>query len=184
MKSLAGQFLVASPHLRDPNFARSVVLMLQHEEQGALGVIVNRPGDKTVDEVWEMIGGAPVGCDQLVHIGGPVPGPLIALHNQPKLAEKEVLPKLFMSMQKDAIDELVRKSGATFRLFSGHSGWGGGQLENEMRMGGWLTSSVESHAEVFGDPDPLWKEVCGRIGRRIIAPDIPPERMPKDPGLN
>jgi putative transcriptional regulator len=184
MNSLAGKFLVASPHLRDPNFARSVVLMLQHEDQGALGVIVNRPGNKTVDEVWEMIGSPPVGCDQYVHVGGPVPGPLIALHDQRRLAEKEVLPKLFMSMQKDAIDELVRKDDATFRLFSGHAGWGGGQLENEMRQGGWLTSTVEGAAEVFGNPETLWKEVCGRIGRRIIAPDIPPERMPRDPGLN
>ncbi len=184
MKSLAGQFLVASPHLRDPNFARAVVLMLQHEDQGALGVVVNRPGDKTVDEVWEMIGSEPVGCDQYVHVGGPVPGPLIAVHDQRRLAEKEVLPQLYMSMQKDAIDELVRESGANFRLFSGHAGWGGGQLENEMRMGGWLTSPIEAPADVFGDPETMWKEVCGKIGRRIIAPDIPPERMPKDPGLN
>ena len=57
MKSLAGQFLVASPHLKDPNFSRTVVLMLQHEEQGALGVIINRPGDKTVDDraVYDLL---------------------------------------------------------------------------------------------------------------------------------
>lgn len=183
MKSLAGQFLVASPHLRDPNFARTVVLMLQHEEQGALGVVINRPGDKTVDEVWEMIGNEPVGCDQAVHVGGPVPGPLIAIHDQRKLAEKEVLPQLYMSMQKDSIEQLVQKSGATFRLFSGHAGWGGGQLESEMNAGGWLTSPAEP-LEVFADPDAIWKEVCGKIGRRIIAPNIPPDRMPIDPGLN
>ena len=110
MKSLAGQFLVASPHLRDPNFAQAVVLMLQHEEQGALGVVLNRPGDKTVDEVWEMIGSDPFGCDELVHVGGPVPGPLIALHNQRSYSEKEILPKLFMSMQKDSIDLIVRRT--------------------------------------------------------------------------
>ncbi len=183
MKSLAGQFLVASPHLRDPNFAHSVVLMLQHEEQGALGVVINRPGDKTVDEVWEMIGSEPCGCDQLVHVGGPVPGPLIALHDQKKHSEREILPKLYMSMQKDAIDAIVREKKARFRLFSGHSGWGGGQLENEMRVGGWLTTPAQPSA-VFADPDGLWKSVCGEIGRRIIAPNIPADRMPKDPNLN
>jgi putative transcriptional regulator len=183
MKSLAGQFLVASPHLRDPNFAQTVVLMLQHEQQGALGVVINRPGDKNVDEVWEMIGNEPVGCDQPVHVGGPVPGPLIAIHDQKKHAEKEILPRLYMSMQKDAIDALVRRSGAKFRLFSGHSGWGGGQLENEMRVGGWLTWPA-SPDEVFADPEEVWKTVCGYIGRKIIAPHIPPGRMPKDPGLN
>jgi putative transcriptional regulator len=183
MKSLAGQFLVASPHLRDPNFAHAVVLMLQHEEQGALGVVINRPGDKTVDEVWEMIGSEPFGCDEFVHVGGPVPGPLIALHNQHKYGEKEIVPKLYMSMQKHSIDLLVRRTGAQFRLFSGHAGWGGGQLENEMRVGGWLTSPAQA-SEVFSDAESLWTTVCGEIGRRIIAPNIPPERMPKDPGLN
>lgn len=183
MKSLTGQFLVASPHLRDPNFAQAVVLILQHEEQGALGVIINRPGDKTVDEVWEMIGSEPCGCDELVHVGGPVPGPLIAIHDQRQHAEKEVLPKLFMSMQKDSIDAVVRREKARFRLFSGHAGWGGGQLENEMRVGGWLTWPA-STAEVFADPEIMWKNICGQIGRQIIAPNIPPERMPKNPELN
>ncbi len=157
--------------------------MLQHEEQGALGVILNRPGDKTVDDVWKMIGADPFGCTQLVHVGGPVPGPLIALHNQESFSEKEILPKLYMSMQKDSIDVLVRRKGAKFRLFSGHAGWGGGQLENEMRVGGWLTSPAKAE-EVFGDHETLWKEICANIARRIVAPDLPPERIPPDPSLN
>jgi putative transcriptional regulator len=183
MNSLAGQFLVASPHLRDPNFVRTVVLMLQHEEQGALGVVINRPGDKTVDEVWDMIGADLPGCDEQVYVGGPVPGPLIALHDQPKLSERQVVPSLYMSMQRDAIDELVRLKSATFRLFSSHSGWGGGQLENELTVGGWLTTPAVV-ADVFGDYESVWKEVCGRIGRSIIAPNVPPERVPTDPELN
>jgi putative transcriptional regulator len=182
MNSLTGHFLVASPHLRDPNFVRTVVLMLQHESQGALGVVINRPGDKTVDDVWEMIGSEAPGCDDPVYVGGPVPGPLIALHDQKSLAEREVLPDLFMSMQKDSIDKLVRKSTATFRLFSSHSGWGGGQLESELNVGGWLTTLAVT-ADVF-DYETVWKEVCGRIGRKIIAPNLPPERVPTDPELN
>jgi putative transcriptional regulator len=183
MKSLAGQFLVASPYLRDPNFAQTVVLMLQHEEQGALGVVLNRPGDKTVDEVWKMIGADPFGCTQLVHVGGPVPGPLIALHNQESFSEKEILPNLYMSMQKDSIDVLIRRKDAKFRLFSGNAGWGGGQLENEMRVGGWLTAPAQA-SEVLSDPEILWRRVCGTIGRRIMAPNLPPEHVPNDPSLN
>jgi putative transcriptional regulator len=183
MNSLAGQFLVASPRLRDPNFVRTVVLMLQHEQQGALGVVINRPGDKTVDEVWEMIGSEPVGCDQRVFVGGPVPGPLIAIHDQRRLGEREVLPKLYMSMQKDAIDALVKEQDARFRLFSSHAGWGGGQLENELSVGGWLTTPAEA-ADVFGDPETAWKDICGRIGRRIMAPNVPPNRLPPNPELN
>ncbi len=183
MKSLAGPFLVASPYLRDPDFARTAVLLLQHEEQGALGVVVNRPGDKTVDEVWAMIGSDPCHCDQLVFVGGPVPGPLIALHDQRKFREKDVLAKLYMSMQRDAIDQLVRREKARFRLFSGHAGWGAGQLDAELAEGGWLVAPA-SFDEVFGDPETIWKDVCGKIGRSIVAGDIPPERMPIDPGMN
>ena len=183
MNNLAGQFLVASPHLRDPNFARTVVLMLQHEKQGALGVVINRPGDKTIDEVWTMIGADPPGRDDRIYVGGPVPGPLIALHDQPKVGEREILPHLYMSMQKDSIDALVKHDSATFRLFSSHAGWGDGQLESELSVGGWLTCPAQTD-DVFGDYEAIWKEVCGRIGRSIIAPNVPPERLPLDPELN
>jgi putative transcriptional regulator len=183
MKSLAGHFLVASPHLRDPNFAKSVVLMLQHEEQGALGVAINRPGDKTVDEVWKLIGNEPCGRSELVYVGGPVPGPLIAIHDQRQQAEKEVLPELYLSMQKDAIDALVRNEEAKFRLFSGNAGWGSGQLENEMRAGGWLIWPAFAQ-DVFADYEEIWKLLCARISRQIIAADIPPERLPENPEFN
>ena len=183
MKSYAGHFLVASPYLRDPNFARTVVLMLQHESQGALGVILNRPGGKTIHDVWEMIEGDPCDSGELVHVGGPVPGPLIAIHDQRQFAEKEVLPRLYMSMQRDTIDKLVRKADARFRLFSGHAGWGAGQLDGELQVGGWLTAAATAE-EVFSDPETIWKDVCGKIGRGIVAADIPEERMPTDPSVN
>lgn len=183
MKPLAGHLLVASPQLQDPNFAKSVLLMLRHEDEGALGVVLNRPGDKTVDDVWEMIEKQPVGCDQFVHVGGPVPGPLIALHDQQPLSENQVLPGLYMSMQKEPIEQLVQTPEATFRLYSGHSGWGGGQLEGEMELGGWLTADAEPE-DVFSDAETLWKRICNRIGRRIVAPQIRPDQIPPDPSVN
>ena len=183
MKSLAGNFLVASPQLQDANSARSVVLMLQHEQEGALGVVINRPGSKTVDVVWELIEAEPCNCDQLVYVGGPVPGPLIALHTASDLAEREIVPGIYMSMQRDAIDALVRRTDETFRLFSGHAGWAGGQLEGEMHLGGWLTTRAQA-TEIFGDFATLWKLVCNRIGREIVVPQLPPEQIPPDPELN
>ncbi|MCA9234506.1 MAG: YqgE/AlgH family protein [Planctomycetales bacterium] len=183
MKSLTGQFLVASPHLKDPNFARTVVLMLRHNEEGALGVILNRPGDKTVREVWELIDAEPCECDDDMFLGGPVPGPLIAVHDQPLLADDEVLPGVYMAMQREPIDQLVREAGAEFRLFSGHSGWGSGQLEGELEAGGWLLGPA-TVAEIFGDVEPLWRNVCNRIGRNIAAPGIKPDAIPDDPELN
>lgn len=181
--SLAGNFLVASPYLTDPNFTKTAVLMLQHEEGGALGVVVNRPADKTVREVWEMIDADPCDSDAIIYQGGPVPGPLVAVHTHPDLAEHEVLPGLYTTIERDAVDQVVRHEAGQFRLFSGNSGWGSGQLEGELKVGGWLKwpASIE---DVFSDPETLWERLTSKIGVSIIAPQIDPKRVPKDPRMN
>lgn len=182
-KCLTGNFLVASRHLRDPNFARSVVLMIQHTNEGAMGVVINRPSEKSVREVWEMIGNDPCECEDLIFIGGPVPGPLIALHTLEPFADHLVLPNLFVSTHKDAIDLIVRRKNVSLRLFSGHAGWGGGQLESEIEAGGWLFTKA-SQDEVFADPQTIWKSVTQRIGLEIMAPAVPQEHVPPDPSWN
>src|SRR5205823_13617829 len=102
--SLAGHFLVASRYLRDPNFVHSVVLMIYHDQEGAMGVVINRPSDKTVREVWEIIGNDPCDRDDLIYVGGPVPGPLVAIHSLEAFSDHEVLPGLFCSTNRDALD--------------------------------------------------------------------------------
>lgn len=183
MNSLAGHLLTASRQLRDPNFTRTVVLLLEHGDEGALGVVLNRLGDRTVSEVWETIDAPACECDQLINIGGPVPGPLIALHTSDLLGEKQVLPGLYMSLQRDTIDQLVRQDEHEFRLYSGNSGWGGGQLEGEMQVGGWLTTPAKLD-DVFAHPDALWRSVANRIGLGIMLPGADPNKLPKDPSVN
>lgn len=181
--SLAGHFLVASRYLRDPNFAKSVVLMIRHDDDGALGVVINRPADKTVREVWDAIGFDPCNREELVYIGGPVPGPLIALHTLEPFSEREVIHGVHVAMHRDAIDLIVRKQGQRIRLFSGHSGWGQGQLEGELEAGGWLTTEATKD-EIFAEPDSVWKTVTERIGLEIMAPDLDEKLVPPDPSLN
>lgn len=183
MKSLAGQLLVASPQLRDPNFAQAVVLLLQHEPQGTLGVVLNRPSDKTVQQVWELIEKDPIDCHQLVHLGGPVPGPLIALHTEQSFSNKEILPGLFVTVQEESFHSLVDQQDAQFRFFSGHAGWGAEQLESELSVGGWLKSPATVE-DVFGDHETLWKRATSRIGLSILVPGIGKDRVPDDPSLN
>lgn len=183
MRSLAGHLLVASRHLRDSNFRQSVVLMLEHAEQGALGVILNRPSDRTIREVWEAVKADPCENDDCIFIGGPVPGPLIALHDSEPLGEKEVIPGVYMSMQRSVLDQLVREPGQTVRVFNGNAGWASGQLEGEMKAGGWLTTSAAS-ADVFADHETLWKNVTQRIGLSIMLPGTPPDHLPGDASLN
>lgn len=181
--SLSGHLLTASRDLRDPNFLRSVVLLLEHNDDGALGVVLNRIGDRTVSEVWDAIDAEPCDCDQPLNLGGPVSGPLIALHRYEEAGEKQVLPGLYMSLHREAIDRVVRQDEHPFRLYSGNSGWGGGQLEGEMQAGGWLTTPAEAQ-DVFADPEQLWKDVSNRIGLGIMMPQAAPKNMPPDVGMN
>jgi putative transcriptional regulator len=180
---LTGHFLVASRYLSDPNFVRSVVLMIHHNDEGAMGVVINRPSDKTVRDVWEMIGNDPCERDDLIFIGGPVPGPVVALHSLESVSEHQVLPDLYVSTHRDALDLIVRKQDSQLRLFSGHAGWGSGQLEGEMEAGGWLNTPATVD-DVFSDHESIWKTVTQRIGLEIMAPDLDHEHMPTDPSLN
>lgn len=182
-KSLEGHFLVASRYLRDPNFARSVVLMIHHNHDGAMGVVINRPSEKTVDDVWEMIGNDPCDRDDAIFVGGPVPGPLVAVHSLQPFAEHEVLPGLYVSTHRDALDLLVRRKDMPLRLYSGHAGWGSGQIEGELEAGGWLCTRATID-DVFADHETIWKTVTQRIGLEIMAPDLDLEHVPPDPSLN
>lgn len=182
-KWLTGHFLVASRYLRDPNFVRSVVLMIHHSEEGAMGVVINRPADKTVRDVWDMKGYDPCERDERIYVGGPVPGPLVAVHTLEPFAESEVLPGVYVATHRDALDLIVRRKDMPLRLYSGHAGWGGGQLEGELEAGGWLTTQA-THDEIFADHEAVWKSVTQRIGLEIMAPEVDSKQVPSDPSLN
>src|SRR2546429_9566394 len=103
MKSLQGQFLIASPELGDPNFYKAVVLLIKHDDEGAFGLILNRPTDNTVAELWKMVGEEEVQCEQPIFLGGPGTGPLVALHRVKPAAEAEGMPGVYFSAPKDKL---------------------------------------------------------------------------------
>lgn len=182
MDNLAGHLLVAIPELQDANFFRSVVILFQHTEEGASGVILNRSSDVTVAKVWDEVAKEPSDCQQYVNIGGPVAGPLIALHSSLALAETPVLPGVFISMGRENLNELVNQHEQQFKIYSGYSGWGPGQLESEIERGGWLTiQATASH--VFDSPEGLWRQVCSQVGHDVLKPHIG-KHLPADPSLN
>ncbi len=166
--SLAKHLLVASPHLTDPNFVQTVVLMVQHTDEGALGLILNRPLSKSVADVWRMLDDRECTRTDPIFRGGPVEGPLLALHRSAKWGEWEVLPGVYLSSKKELLDQLVH-SDCPLKLFVGYSGWGPKQLENELRLGRWLTIFA-SPEDVFADPGALWKSINERIGRSVLEP--------------
>jgi len=183
MRSLAGQLLVASPRLPDENFSRSVVLIIHHDEHGALGVVLNRPADSTGREVWESLSDDPCDSDEPVHIGGPVSGPLMALHTNEECAESEVLPGVFFATHRDRLNRIVQEPEFLFRIYNGYSGWASGQLESELKFGGWMLLPA-SFDYVFGDTDRMWQKAAQEIGEQIISPLLNDVPLPEDPACN
>ena len=181
---LSGHLLIAVPDLPDDNFFRSVVLMLKHTGEGATGVILNRPSNVTVSQVWDEVAGEEIcDSDRPVYVGGPVQGPLIAIHQHSQLAESEVLPGVFVSMERDNLNRLVTLDACSYRIYSGYSGWGADQLENELAVGGWLTLPAKFE-HVFGGEEELWKVVCEHVGHEIMMPHFPRKSVPIDPSMN
>ncbi len=183
MESLKGHLLVASPHLADPNFIRTVVLLIHHSEEGAFGVVLNRPADNTIKELWEQVAETPCQSDRRVNVGGPVAGPLMAVHTDKQLAEMEILPGLYFAAQREHLETLLDEGKHDFRVFIGHSGWGGGQLESELKQGAWLTTPATVDA-VFGEDNEMWKRVAQRIGESVLIDMLNIENIPPDPSVN
>ena len=183
MESLAGQLLVASPQLADQNFARSLVLLIQHNEEGALGVVVNRPLRKTLQELWREVGSAPCHSRQPVYVGGPVPGPLMSLHTIPMLAEVEPISGVYFAVKKQHLDQLVLAEEPAYKVFVGHAGWGAGQLESEMHQGAWQTvpATVE---HVFSTDDALWEVVFRQLSHTLLKSMLHVKELPPDPTVN
>jgi putative transcriptional regulator len=182
-RSLQGHFLVASPHLPDPNFHRTVVLMVQHDEQGALGLVLTRPTGSTIGELWESIAKNPCNCTRVVDQGGPVRGPLMALHTDVMCADSEVLPGVYFASREEYLERIVQQTEQPFRLFVGYSGWGAGQLESELAAGGWLTTPATAE-DVFSDADDLWRRIAARIGLEILGSAVNVKHLPPDPSMN
>ncbi len=183
MEIAQGDLLVATPKLPDPNFSKAVVLLVQHGENGSLGIVLNRPTDQSIADVWQQVSDVPCSDKRPVNLGGPVPGPLMAIHSAKYLSEIEVLPGVYFAAQKGKLDELVQQEEHEFRIFLGHAGWGGGQLEGELKQGAWLTTPATVDY-VFHEGDDLWKKVAGDIGSSLLFSSLKIDDVPEDPTVN
>ena len=178
---LERHLLIASPRLDNEAFAHVVVLLIDHGEDGSFGVVLNCPVPLTVSQVWEEIGES--GCDSQhpVDAGGPCDGPVLALHTDESLADWEVLPGVFIAVQKETLDQVVREANP-YRIFVGTAGWEGGQLEQEIARGDWLVLPADRDL-VFGDTDTLWKDALQEFGRSFYR-SIGVRHLPDDVSSN
>jgi putative transcriptional regulator len=184
IESLKGNLLIASPALRDPNFFHSVVLLVQHDENGSLGLVLNRPLDVTVQSAWKQMSESPCEIDGNLNRGGPCnDGILIALHTDIAAADIHVLDGVNFSTAKQTIEQIVSHHNALVRLFVGYAGWSPGQLEAEIQNGAWLIIPAASE-HVFEPDNELWESLTKKIGHASLRQWINPKIVPDDPSVN
>jgi putative transcriptional regulator len=185
MQPAAGSLLIASATLVDPNFARRVLLVLESNDEGSLGVILNQPAETTVGEVlapWEDLVNPP----GVFFRGGPVDlnaalavGSLVGPPDDPPLGWRPLTESLgLVDLDSSPVDLLGRLGG--LRIYAGYSGWGAGQLDMEIAEGSWHVVPAQ-RSDLFSDnPDRLW----GEILRRQPPPLSMLATLPEDASLN
>ena len=174
-----GRLLLATPPLEDPNFDRTVIYVLEHHDEGALGLVLNRPIDEQLTEpldAWVTLQSDP----SQIFAGGPVePDALIALaRTTGEVDDEDHLAPLnadIASADLSADPVLISSTISALRVFRGYAGWGPGQLDGEIDAGAWMVLDTEP-GDVFTDhPDDLWRTVLrrqpGRLAWLATAPD-------------
>ncbi|MCO8121178.1 YqgE/AlgH family protein [Stieleria sp. TO1_6] len=182
---LSGKLLIASPYLNDPNFMRSVVLVISHDEEGAFGLSLNRCTARRLSEIVELsLPQGPIRPDDYIYEGGPVEGPLLALHDLTGVGSPIASEStgIWLTGEEDHLRLLLSRVDAKVRFIAQYSGWGPGQLDLEMETGGWLVGEIKREV-VFEDPDQVWESAVKRCGREILSSLSPGLRF-IDPSIN
>jgi putative transcriptional regulator len=176
-----GGFLVAKPHLLDPNFSRTVVLVTQAEDFSTVGVIINRP---TMLKLSDFIseGGVETGkYRDRVFLGGPVMrNALVAVFQSetpPAAPAFHVLRKLYLTMHPDNMKALLESTNRRYRLYAGFSGWAPRQLESEFDREGWFVLPADEEVVFRKDTDGIWEELMQR------AQALKTHSIPRQPSM-
>jgi putative transcriptional regulator len=178
--SARGQLLIAGPGLVDPNFWRTVVLIVEHSDEGALGLVLNRPSETTVGEAVSELEHL-LEADGPLYVGGPVqPSALIVLAEFDQPGEAALIAFEDVGVLASAAQEDPQVSVRRGRAFVGHAGWGPGQLDDEVERGDWILEPARREDAFTGAPLELWSRVLTRKGGSyaLVA------RMPPDPSVN
>jgi putative transcriptional regulator len=180
MDHFEGQLLIAGGGLFDPNFRQTVVLVVEHNPEGALGVVLNRPSTLTVEQAAPALSGV-TARDERLYVGGPVQpqaAVILAQFEHPDLATQLIFDSI--GVIGDESEDLGSPGLLRKRIFAGYAGWAEGQLDGELESGDWILESAQPE-DVFTDrPEELWSRILKRKGGRhaLLA------HMPFDPSTN
>jgi len=167
--SLAGQLLVAEPEMSDPRFAKSVILMVQHDQKGALGIVINRPADEVpVAKLLDALGIDSKDSDGRVRLfaGGPVQpdvGLIVHTAEYRRTGTIDIDGRVAMTTDPQVLRDIGHHEGPRQSLVAfGYAGWGPGQLEGELILRGWFTMPEDPTLVFDFDRDKLWDETMKR----------------------
>lgn len=171
-----GVFLVADPHMKGPYFQNSVVLLLEFGPDGALGVIINRPTNIALEDVMPKDPGLGK-INGKMFLGGPVAGsyPLMLLRTDKKPDEmaRHIFDNIYYVSEHKTMDKVIRKMDGkdAVRIYAGHAGWYPGQLEGEVKRGGWLVVSADPFTVFDKEPKTIWDDIInGAAGLEVKIP--------------
>ena len=183
MKSFQGHFLVAAPHQPDPDFADAVILVVEHSDHGAVGVIVTCPRDRH-EGISQQRSTKPRSPERpTLYFGDPVTGPFMAVHTDELFAEVEVVPGVFCSGREKNVLALTQAGEHLCKLFTGYAEWEPGQLEHEVEHGIWraIPATVE---KIFSSVDDLWERLTRQAVDSLLQVMCSVKHIPSDASLN
>jgi putative transcriptional regulator len=184
MRSLKGQLLIASPSLLASFFTRTVILMLDHTEDGAAGVVLNRPTEATVTDIAETVFSESFDWDKPLNLGGPVSGPLMLLHEVEELADLEIIPGIYNSVESSKVRQAVMDRTEPSLILANYAGWGPGQLESEFDVDSWLTLPATRDYIFWTRDEDLWNVVVKAINAKKLSGFLGLRGVPADPTMN
>ncbi len=178
----AGSFLVANPALIDNPFERSVIFLLQYSQAGVFGAVLNRPADLESLTSWKEVSGLNFSDCSIVN-GGPVGGPVLALHHQKQIAEVEISGGVCISVDAQAFKTLSERDGSEYRIVLGLAAWSKTQLQSEISAGIWYQVPADP-MHVFDEPGMMWQNFIREYGRQTLTQIVGERLVPTDPRLN
>jgi putative transcriptional regulator len=167
-----GVLLAARATLEDPNFSNAIVLLCQHGNEGAYGLVLNRPAHMPLREIFEHPPELPSqrAANRRVYIGGPVQPTelqILQIGEATALESLEIAPGVHMGGKWETLEDILAPDPATLRLFLGYTGWGEGQLEEEIEAGAWDVWPVDVR-RLLEEPEPSWATGTEQL-RRFLA---------------